>query len=851
MDIYPKIDDEKFQFSIAQRLEFRNLHNDDKLYPHQEFVRRFLSPITPYKYLIMFHSLGSGKSIACISVAVDHYLYDKKKCLVVTKGDSGTENFMKQVKIYHNMSVKKEDWDESIFLYKHYISLSNSITNMSDEDIKRSYSNKIIILDEVHNVRYLRKIVEHSVYGSIIKIIQLCSNIKIIMATATPMTDNKDQIKSLLGICNYNRDDIYSMNGIISYNEVIHDKPKSTQIGTEKYIPNLCIYTSDMIGYQKMHYKMEYSSKPPDDIYRNLTHISLFCFNDGICGREVIKTKMDKSIIVSTITSMTTKTIREFKYSHYTIKPEFSHLLIGDELRKCSSKYYSVMELLQKTEGNNFVFLEEVKGSGLLLLAAILEQHGYMLYNGEDLSKMEKGKRYTMCVGSLDICPNNNDRLNGFNNDLNKNGEYISVLLGSKVIGESITLKNVRNFHCLTPHWNDSTINQAIGRVIRNGSHNALDKDKRDVKIYIHASIYTDDPYNSVDILKLRKSKDKEYNISEVETIMKNSAIDRYCLLEKTNIPIKYVTNYAVAYLQNRINIIKSFMCGMLDEMDDKIYINDITVKWNIDSIICKEAICKFIFENEQFLLKDGKIYFIRAYDNYIFKVKDPSLPFIMMPEYNYESNSTNTIIQSMNTLSVLDKFDINIFRYWPVKRKIEYLEQAFIDNNKNVLLCLKTLYIKVRDTAYHTLLYKDVENSYTSTHPVPRQPLGKTRMFKDGYWITINSTEIENDVFDIYKRDVNTILNIMDKTYNIYSIISVLDGDMRVRLRVIENKNKSSRDNRYVRRGRNIKSIKKDILLQILTLLDKDNQNEYMSINEIIDKIDNLIIKSDLYIIF
>lgn len=849
MDIYPDINDPNFQFSIAQRLEFRNLHNEDKLYPHQEFVRRFLSPITPYKFLIMFHSLGSGKSIACISVAVDHYLYDKKKCLVVTKGDSGTENFMKQVKIYNKMSTRKTKWDESIFQYKHYISLSNSITNMSDDDIKQSYSNKIIILDEVHNIRYLRKIVENSVYGSIIKIIQLCSNVKIIMATATPMTDNQDQVKSLLGICNYFRDNKGSMNGIISYNEIIHDKPKSIHIGTEEYISNLCIYTSNMIGYQKEYYKKEHSDKPPDDIYRHLTHISLFCFDDGICGRDVIKTKMNKSIILSTITSMSTNNVREFKYSHYTIKQEFAHLLTGENLRKCSSKYYSVMESIKKADGNSFIFLEEVKGSGLLLLAAILEQHGYTLYNGEDISRLQPGKRYTMCVGSLDICPNNNDRLGGFNNDLNKDGDYVHVLLGSKVIGESITLKNVRNFHCLTPHWNDSTINQAIGRVIRNGSHNALDKDKRDVKIYIHASIYTDDPYNSVDILKLRKSKDKELSISKVETIMKNNAVDRYCLVEKTDIPIKYMTNYAIAYLHNRINIIKSCLCGVLDDMNDIIYINDIVSKWNIDPIICKEAICKFIFENEQFLLKDGKIYFIRAYDNYIFRVTDPSLPFIMMPEYNYKSNN-NVVIQSLKKLSISEGFNINTFRYWPVKRKIEYLEQSIVDNNKDVLLSLQTLYVQIEDIIYHILEYKNVENSYTSTHPVPRKPLGKTRMFKDGYWTTISSYEIENDVFEIYKRRINNLLYKMDRTYDIYSIISVLDGDMRIRLRVIEDKDKSSNDNRYVRRGRNIKSIQKDILLQILTLLDKKDQSEYMSINEIIDKIDKIIIESDLYVI-
>ena len=104
MDKYPDINDPDFQFLIARKLEFRNLDNGDGLYPHQEFVRRFMSPYTPYKSLIMYHSLGSGKSIACIAVAVDHFLHDGKKCIIVTKGDSGTDNFEKQIHMYHTMS---------------------------------------------------------------------------------------------------------------------------------------------------------------------------------------------------------------------------------------------------------------------------------------------------------------------------------------------------------------------------------------------------------------------------------------------------------------------------------------------------------------------------------------------------------------------------------------------------------------------------------------------------------------------------------------------------------------------------------------------------------------------------
>lgn len=846
MDVYPGINEPNFQFSIAERLEFRNLRNVDNLYYHQEFVRRFLSPFTPYKCLILFHSLGSGKSIACISIAVDHYLFDKKKCIVVTKGDSGTENFKRQVQLFWEMSTKKKEWDESIFSYKHYISLSNYIKNISDENIQREFSNKIIILDEVHNIRYCRKIVKATVYSSILKLVQLCHNFKLIMATATPMTDNQEQIKSLLSICNYHREDKNNMNGIISYNEVVHDRPKSVHIGTDKYIKGLCIYTSDMIGHQKEYYKEEHSDKPPDDIYRTLTHISLFCFDDGTCGRKIIETKMNKIIITTTITSMSTGDVRELKYVHYTIKPEFKYLLYGDNLRNCSSKYSAIIDLIENSDGNIFIFLEEVKGSGLLLLAAILEQHGYTLYNGEKIQNIQPKKRYTMCVGSVDICPNNNDRLDGFNSDINKNGDYIRVLLGSRVIGESITLKNVRNFHCLTPHWNDSTINQAIGRVIRNGSHNALEKSKRSVNIYIHASLYTDDPPNSVDILKLHKSKEKELTISKVETMMKSIAVDRYCLVEKQDIEIKYVTNYAIAYIHNCIGPVRSYLCNILDNMDDIVDIDNIITMMNIHPIICKEVICKFIFENELFVLADGKKYFIRAFNNYIFKVQDPSLPFILMPKYIETTKATENLTKSMSKLSI--SYDIYTFRYISMAEKILYLEQCILTGEISKVQYLKTLYINYQDTIYHFLLYRDLNTSYTSSNPIPKKPLGKTRMFRNSKWENVTNVELECKIFDIYKECVTNVIYKIDHTYDIYGIISIIDGDMRIRLRSIENKEKSDVDFRYIRRGRNMKSIRKELLLEILQILTEQTYSEYMSINEIIECIDSKIIEAGIY---
>jgi len=891
MDKYPSIDDKDFQFIIARRLEFRNLENIDGLYPHQEFVRRFMSPYTPYKSLIMYHSLGSGKSIACIAVAVDHYMHDRKKCIIVTKGDSGTENFAKQIDMYYKMSSRRTEWDLSMFSYKHYISLSNTIKNMSDNEIYRAYSNSIIILDEVHNVRYLKKETEKSVYGSIIRLLKLCYNVKVIIATATPMTDSSEQVQSLLGICNYARSENYknSMAGIISYNSAILHKPESLEIGTEEYIEGVNVYPSYMQGHQLQVYREEHDVKPPTDIYRKLTHISLFCFDDGTHGSDITENKMVKKRMKKTITSMLEKKTKEIKYIKYNIQSEYTKMLVGENLRNSSCKYSKVIyDLENNSRGNTFIFLEEVKGSGLLLLAAVLEQHGYELYLGEDLKNLQEKKRYTMCVGSSEICPNNADRLEGFNSDLNMDGSYVEVLLGSRVIGESITLKNVRQFYCLTPHWNDSTVDQAIGRVVRNGSHASLEKNQRNVNIYIHTAIFPDDPMSSVDIKKLAKCKEKEKEIKLMAEKMVDSAVDKY--KDDTNMPITYVSTYAVAYLHNIMtdltNRITFYLSKYISISNNSIDIDILSNYMSVNPIICREALCRIISSNTQIQLHNFgphtpnfnlnfsnlprrgdqapmggkfKTVFLRAYGNTVFTVDDPSLPFVTMQETtteqnNYDNDNTENNISVSISIS-MENIDIHTFRYMPVKHKAAVIEECILKDKIDILdkLSLNTLYANIDGIVCHLLLYRDLESSYTSSNPVPKKPSGKTRMLMTSEWITVTDTEIEQGILNEYRILIYDLIQYYDQHYSIYGIISTIDGDMRLRLRESENIEKSSIDNRYIRRGKNMRSIKKEYLIDILNKLDNNISREYvsnMSINEIARRIDDALVNLGLYVV-
>ena len=89
--------------------------------------------------------------------------------------------------------------------------------------------------------------------------------------------------------------------------------------------------------------------------------------------------------------------------------------------------------------------------------------------------------------------------------------------------------------------------------------------------------------------------------------------------------------------------------------------------------------------------------------------------------------------------------------------------------------------------------------------------------------WVTVTDITVEQRVLDEYRILAQEAINYYDEHFPIYGIISTIDGDMRLRLRNAEDVTKSSKDNRYVRRGKNMRSIKKEYLSQILNFLYSD----------------------------
>jgi hypothetical protein len=184
------------------------------------------------------------------------------------------------------------------------------------------------------------------------------------------------------------------------------------------------------------------------------------------------------------------------------------------------------------------VFSEFVKGSGLVVLSLLLEINGYtQATSNSNFSKPQK--RYAIFTNETSTDAQTRKLISVFNNPKNMKGEYISTILGSRVIMEGFSFKNIQSEYILSPHWNYSETSQIIARGLRLGSHNDLIKSGiiPEVKIYqyvalsnAHSSALRDST-QSIDLHMYEIAEKKDFQIQKIIRRLKESAFD--CELNK------------------------------------------------------------------------------------------------------------------------------------------------------------------------------------------------------------------------------------------------------------------------------------------------------------------------------
>lgn len=221
--VYPSIKNENFARLIFKKEEFYSNRtpvtaiplekgSGDK-YPQQQFLANFLSPFTPYNKMIVYHAMGQGKTCASIAISeVNKNRLYSKPTLVLVRGGSGVQIFKKAiVNDCNKPGIYKPDSIKQYYEINTLQKFANNVSFPRDFDV---YSDRVIIIDEAHNVRLnpeegkdkkkedldAARVEFAKIYNTIHRLLQNVKNTKIILLTGTPMRDKTHEIGSLMNL---------------------------------------------------------------------------------------------------------------------------------------------------------------------------------------------------------------------------------------------------------------------------------------------------------------------------------------------------------------------------------------------------------------------------------------------------------------------------------------------------------------------------------------------------------------------------------------------------------------------------------------------------------------------------
>ena len=247
----------RFTVEDAEKEAKRLCFSTFELNPHQQFVKSFLSINTPYNSLLLYHGLGTGKTCSAIGISEEMRNYMKQmgitKKIIVVASPNVQDNFKQQLFDDRKMEKVGGVWNihgcsgahflaeinpvnlrglskekiinqvnriiNSYYLFMGYGEFANFISkkaNVSDEfsesqkenikqrRLKATFENRLIIIDEVHNIRNSDNKREKRVASRLDELVKYVNPLRLLLLSATPMYNDPREIIWLINLMNKN-----------------------------------------------------------------------------------------------------------------------------------------------------------------------------------------------------------------------------------------------------------------------------------------------------------------------------------------------------------------------------------------------------------------------------------------------------------------------------------------------------------------------------------------------------------------------------------------------------------------------------------------------------------------------
>lgn len=512
-----------------------------ELQKYQLFLSKYLDYASPFKDILIYHGLGSGKTATAVNIISILYNYNPDWNIFII-----LPAVLKETAWYRDLDEWLSERNKDEIKSKIYFISSNSPTADKQflELIKKVDTSKksLYIIDEVHNFI-------HNVYTNLkskrgkkaLTIYQHIYNEKlegndtrVICLSATPIKAEPFEMSLLFNLLRPNTfpteenkfNNLFLLSdGYRTLNQAKKNLFQRRILGLVSY------YTSsnpNLYAKRKDHFidlKMDHYQDSIYTIYETMER----------------KLEMKQTKIYKTYTRQTSN----FVFPHTDKRPRPSNFRLTQseeesfkkgkidtdkkDLLECINLYRKECEKYIKSTKEYFsqienkihddisVFINEYKGdfldfhtnykkkskmynelykcsakmtAALFILSnckgKVLFYSTYVYMEGLELFKFYLSLAKINCIefhGGVNILERKKN-LNTFNSIENISGSKIKVILLSAAGAEGISLFNIRQVIILEPNWDEELVKQIIGRAIRQCSHRDLPKEERIVDVY-------------------------------------------------------------------------------------------------------------------------------------------------------------------------------------------------------------------------------------------------------------------------------------------------------------------------------------------------------------------------------
>lgn len=555
---YPPLDADGFDEEILERREFYEMRFNRttaggggiQLYPYQEMVVRYMSPFTLYDRVLLFHAMGTGKTVTCLSVIenlISNSPFTFKRALVIVPNDRLVTDYVNTlvfmfpekyaVPLEDNYppidALKRQRRAQLKLVHAYYIfNTSEKFYTANKGRSLHKFSDRVIVLDEVHRLNTLGDDARYQFFHTFLHEVRNC---KVLIATGTPMVNSETEFAKLLNLI----------------------LPRSTQLPNKAADLQQMMENGELAKFVRG--RISFMRAPDMGV------------KVDILGTEVFLNGPDESPMKLVLLPMRPPQLAVYRSAYesergtqYALREQTQRMatsaavfpqLRGSEaerlaqLGEYSSKFAHIISLALERH-KMFVYLPLVKVKGKPLVQ-VLGLFGYNLLkqaptlppmtsahrarleneaaSGKALSltaqeRAMMGKRVTILstsvlTGQIDTAIA--QLLDVFNDVRNVYGDFLQIVIGGKQIAEGIMMRDVARVLIVSAHWNHSVLDQVIARCVRIGSHR-----RTNATVGVEYLCATDADGDSIDLEMYRVAQEKDRAIQKFVRFAQEQAFD-------------------------------------------------------------------------------------------------------------------------------------------------------------------------------------------------------------------------------------------------------------------------------------------------------------------------------------